>query len=70
MHAHTHNEIHKGIVGSGKGLGPTPVVLCFTAKKNTTNGTGCSHQVGAHDHTYMHIGIMRYTRAKWVQVKG
>ena len=41
-------------MGVDKGLGPTPVVLCFIAKKKTTDGTGYSHQVGAHEHVHAH----------------
>ena len=41
-------------VGAGKELGPTPVVLCSIAKKKTTDGTGYSHQLGAHEHVHAH----------------
>ena len=33
VHAHRHNDIHKGTVGAGKVLDPTPIVLSFIAKK-------------------------------------
>ena len=37
VHAYEHNEIYKGKVGADKGLGLTPVVLCFIAKKKKNN---------------------------------
>ena len=58
------------IVGAGKGSGPTPVVLCSIAKKRkqpTGQGTATNlERMGM----CMHIRIVRYTRAQWVQVKG
>ena len=59
-------------MGSGKGLGPgAPPLLCFnlSEKKKQPTGQGIATKL---ERVSMctHTGIMRYTRAKWVQVKG
>ena len=54
MHAHTHNEVRRGTVGAGTGLGPPPVVLCSIKKKIITDGAWYSHQLRAHEHVHAH----------------
>ena len=46
-YAHRHNEIHNGIEGAGKKLGPTFIVLCSISNRKITDGTGYSQQLSA-----------------------
>ena len=56
-------------MGAGKELGPTPVVLCSIAKKKKPTGQGTATNLERMG-MCMHIRIVRYTRAQWVQAKG